>query len=88
MQFQRKRKVLPAIKAGSVEMVPVVDSIRFQPPGYRGIMVWNRPVSIDVRWANGVQRSIPISDPTRKWQGLILLAGLLISVLIWLNRRG
>lgn len=76
------------IKAGKLELVPFARVFRLRLPFTKNFrVVWNRPAALMVY--NGPDRDayIPIVDVTRRWQVGILLAGLLISSILWLGSR-
>ena len=75
------------IRVGDQEIVPISRSVRVQLPVLHGGLIWNRPVAVAVRTANGWEFELPVRDVTRRVQLFVLAAGILGSVLIWLARR-
>jgi hypothetical protein len=65
-------------------IVPVARSVLVQVPGVPGGLIWNRPVSVVVRAADGTEYQLPVHDVTRRVQLLVLAIGALGSLLIWL----
>ena len=61
-------------------VTPFSQSVLFRFPGSRGGFVWNRPVSVLVRQADGQEYILPVPDITRRVQ--IGLAGMLIFTLL------
>ena len=67
-------------------LIPFSQAVRLQIPGLPGGLIWNRPVSVLVRQADGSEQVLPVPDPTR--QITCVLAGLsLLSFLIYLAAR-
>jgi hypothetical protein len=46
-------------------ITPFVETIRVQPPRYRGVVLWQRPTSIVVREPNGETSVLQVEDVTR-----------------------
>ncbi len=71
-------------------ITPFMESIRFQPPRYRGVVIWQRPASVVVRDRAGNQEVLTVPDVTRQaifsMAGFVL-AGLLSVLTIALVRR-
>jgi hypothetical protein len=63
------------------KIIPIAQVLRFQPPGYRGGLIWNRPAAVRVEKVDGSVELIPIHDITRLIQ--IILAGMVAGVLIF-----
>jgi hypothetical protein len=61
-------------------VTPFSQSVLFRIPGFRGGFVWNRPVSVLVRQADGQESILPVADITRRVQ--IGLAGMLLFTLM------
>ncbi len=51
------------------------------PMGFGGI-VWNRPVAVKIRTANGVEHVLPVVDETRRRQIMVFILGLVGAILI------
>ena len=66
------------------EIVPVARSVHIQVPGVRGGWIWNRPVAVVVRAADGTEYRLPVHDVTRRVQLLVLAVGAIGSLLMWL----
>ena len=71
------------ITSGQLCLFPASQAVVVQVLG-RGGLVWNRPAAIGVQMPGEEVRFIPVYDYTRLAQVLILAAGLLGSLLIWL----
>ncbi|HJW91218.1 MAG TPA: hypothetical protein VJ436_11315 [Anaerolineales bacterium] len=72
-----------AIYSGPLTLIPLVHSLRIRFPRMRGGLVWNRPASIVVRDAEGGEHALPVPDPTRRAQLVLLGSGLVGALLIW-----
>jgi len=71
------------ITFGPLCLFPVSQAVVVQVSG-RGGLVWNRPAAVGIQMLGEEVRFIPVYDYTRLAQVLILAAGLLGSLLIWL----
>jgi hypothetical protein len=85
MRFETVRG--EGIQHGGRLLVPVARSLRVRLPGLSGGLVWNRPIGVEVERA-GERRLLPIQDPTRRLQWLLLGAGLAAALLYRSARRG
>jgi hypothetical protein len=73
------------IQAGEQTLMPFSKVWRFQAPGGRFSMTWNRPAAVLARAASGEEQILPIPDLTRRiifsllgvCVGAALLAGIL-----------
>lgn len=75
------------ILVGDTTIVPMAKSSRIQIPGWRGGVIWNRPISVLVQTSDGGEEVLPIRDVTRRTQ-LGLITGSIIGLLsVWLLRR-
>jgi hypothetical protein len=70
------------IQVNECQLTPIIKSTRVQPPGMWGVLFWHRPSAVVVQRPNGMDEVIPIQDPTRKAQLLLLGIGLVGSLLI------
>ena len=75
------------IRVDGQEIMPLARSVRVRLPVLHGGFMWNRPVAIVVRAADGSEYELPVHDVTRRMQVLVLAAGILGSLLIWLALR-
>ena len=75
------------IPAGNLELTPVSQAVVIRAPGQVNGLIWNRPVAVRVQVPGNEMQVLPVYDYTRLAQILILGAGLLGSVLIWLIFR-
>jgi hypothetical protein len=79
------------VTAGNLELTQVSQAVVIRAPGQVNGLIWNRPVAVRVKrvQADGEERQVtqvmPVYDYTRLAQILILGAGLLGSLLIWLR---
>jgi hypothetical protein len=73
------------VQAGNISLIPLARSMRIQLPGTPGGLVWNRPVSVVATGPGGRQQVLPVLDVTRRAQLVLLGAGLLGSLLLWLT---
>ncbi|HEY62242.1 MAG: hypothetical protein J7L73_08875 [Anaerolineales bacterium] len=80
-------RAIPKISTKNYEITPFVKSIRIQPPGFWGILIWNRPSAIAVETKQGDQRIISITDYTRLAQLIILGIGIVGSILLLVFNR-
>ncbi len=65
-------------------VTPIARSIGILFPGSSGVMVWNRPIAVEVRSAAGDVSMLRIHDVTRWMQLAAMLCGALVACLIWL----
>ncbi len=72
------------IPGGRVRLLSRVLALRWP---RRGGLIWNRPIGVVVEDEAGRRRFVPICDPTRRLQCLILAAGLAAAVFIRLAPR-
>ena len=56
------------ISVDDQEIVPVARSVHVQVPGVSGGLIWNRPVAVLVRAADGTEYQLPVHDVTRRVQ--------------------
>ena len=75
------------IQAGSNQITPFSQAVKFTLPGSRGGLIWNRPVSVLVQGEDGSEQALPVVDVTRIVQLALLGIGLAGGILFWLNRR-
>ena len=75
------------IAVDDMEIVPIARSVRIQVPGSHGGLIWNRPVAVAFRTADGREFELPVHDVTRRWQILLLGMGLIGALLIWVVLR-
>ncbi len=73
-----------AIDAGSLRLVPVARSWRLK-LGWLGL-VWNRASRVTV-FSDGQETTIPVRDETRRLQLILLGAGALGALWLWLAGR-
>lgn len=59
-------------------ITPFLETVRFQPPRYRGVILWERPASVVVRDPSGQQAVLQIHDETRN--AIFRLAGFALAV--------
>ncbi len=78
------------IKRGEPEIhrgwtvTPIARSIGLLLPGSSGVLVWNRPIAVEVRSAAGDISTLRIHDTTRWMQFAAMMCGALVACLIWL----
>lgn len=82
-----ENRVGQPIQLGKTQIIPITQSIKAQPPGFWGLLLWNRPTAVVVRTADGQEGVLPIQDVTRNTQLILLGIGLLGSLLVWLAFR-
>ena len=66
---------------------PVAVSHRVNIPGTHGGFIWNRPKAVIVEDSNGNRQVIPVVDPTRRFQFIILGTAVVGTLLTWLIFR-
>ena len=71
--------------AGERVLIPMAQVVRLQLPGPAvGGLIWNRPVSVVSRTADGQEQVLPVQDVTRQAQlallGLCLVTALVVPV--------
>lgn len=72
----------PVASAGG-SIVPLSRRWHLRLPGDRGGLIWNRPLALRVRDADGGERYHPIIDWTRIAQVGLLAAGLAMAAVFW-----
>jgi hypothetical protein len=75
------------IQVGQRRITPLASVLKVDFPGYQGGLVWNRPSAVLVTEADGQEHRLPVQDYTRQAQWLLIGAGVLGSLLIWLTFR-
>lgn len=65
---------------GNTTITPHAQSVQVLIPGNYGGLVWNRPHSITVQQEGADEQTLPVPDPTRMVQWL-LLASMLVSLI-------
>ncbi len=70
------------VTAGNLQLIPLAQNIRLQPPGLPVGLIWNRPTAVIVQSPDGQQEILPVPDLTRQWQLRILAAGLVAALVI------
>jgi hypothetical protein len=77
------------ISQGDVNIYPVSRTYRINFPRLRGGISWNRPYGVIVEDHMGNRQVLPVKDITRRYQVIILSAGLFVSLftLLVLNRK-
>lgn len=85
--IQSETRAGEPVQVGGARIIPFARSLRLQIPGRTAGLVWNRPVSVLVQYADGSEKILPIYDLTRLAQLGLLTAGLLAPLLIWRARR-
>jgi hypothetical protein len=77
------------LRHGSRVLVPILWTVTVRFPGRAGGLVWNRPVAVEVRGPEG-WRSLPVPDPTRRLQWLLVGAGAAAGIVLSIvgRRRG
>jgi len=71
------------VSRGGTHVMPLSRSLCFQPAGLPFGLIWNRPMSVVVRTADGEVQEIPVPDVTRRRQITWLFVGLFGSLLLW-----
>jgi len=74
------------IQAGENTITLVSQSVRLQPPGFPGGLIWNRPVAVRVQTGSEPEKTLPVRDVTRLAQLLVVglgLVGGLFTILAW-----
>jgi hypothetical protein len=84
---QLENRVGHPIKAGNYKIIPIEQSLQFQPPGMWGFFFWRKPSSVVIEHPDGSDEIIEIQDVTRLAQISIWGFALLIPFIIWLFQR-
>jgi hypothetical protein len=71
------------ISSGDTHVMPLAHSICIRPAGLPLGFIWNRPLAVVVRTADGKVREVPVPDITRRRQVMWLAIGLFGSLLLW-----
>ena len=72
------------VKTEEYNIILVEHSIKVQPPGLKGFFFWKRPASVIVKYPDGKDEAIEISDPTRQAQIGILGVTIVVTFTLWL----
>ena len=75
------------LQVGSQTITVISRALRILPHWGFGGVVWNRPVSVKIQTASGVEHILPVVDETRLQQLIILAFGLAGAILISLFFR-
>lgn len=75
------------LQAGGQRIVPLARITRLGSLHLPLGLIWNRPVAVGVQEPDGRQQVLPVIDITRRAQWILLGAGLLASLLLWLSGR-
>ena len=76
------------VRAGRRRLTPFSKVLRIQiPGGPSGGLVWNRPIGVLVREADGQETMLHVRDTTRIVELLLIGAGLLGSLVLWSTYR-
>jgi len=81
--IRSKTKAGSAISSGETHVMPLAHSVCLQPRGLPFGIIWNRPLSVVVRTADGKVREVPVPDITRRRQVMWLAIGVFGSLLLW-----
>jgi hypothetical protein len=85
--IQLENRVGNPIKAGTFKLLPIEQSLQFQPPGMRFFFFWRKPSSVVVQYPDGNDEVLEIQDPTRQAQIMIWGLALIIPFIVWLLTR-
>ncbi|HBX70993.1 MAG TPA: hypothetical protein DEH25_16865 [Chloroflexi bacterium] len=85
--IQLENRVGRPIQAGEFKIIPIEQSLQFQPPGMRFFSFWRKPSSVIVQHPDGSDELLEIQDPTRQAQITLWGLALLIPFIIWLVKR-
>lgn len=77
----------PPIAYHDAKITPFSQSLRIQPPGFPGGLIWNRPASVLVVGADGQEQVLLVQDITRQIVWTLAGATLLIALFAWLRRK-
>ncbi len=75
------------IISGGTKVLPFSQALTIRFPFFSGGLIWNRPVSVLEVSADGHEQVLVIHDTTRIAQIVLLSAGAIGSLLIWLLFR-
>ncbi len=76
-----------AFRLNGSTIVPIARSVYIRSPLLSGGLIWNRPIAVLVRHADGSEYTLPVHDVTRRLQLFVLTVGALGALLIWLIQR-
>jgi hypothetical protein len=85
--FLSETKAGNQVPAGDLLVIPVSRATRIHFPGWKGGLIWNRPVGLWVQSPDGSEQFVPVYDITRRIQWMLLGVGLLGSILIMIASR-
>ena len=74
--FLSETKAGSQVPAGDLLVIPVSRATRIHLPGWKGGLIWNRPVGLWVQSPDGSEQFVPVYDITRRIQWMMLGAGL------------
>ena len=66
------------------KITPISRVVKIQAPVFMGGLIWNRPVAVTFKKADGSEQVIPVPDITRQVELTLLGAGILVFLVIWL----
>lgn len=75
------------LRLKGIEIIPFKQVVRVQPRGLWGVLLWDRPSAVAVRFNDGTEEVLQIRDITRLAQVAILGFSLVGSLLAWLLFR-
>jgi len=75
------------VRIGDYQIIPIEKSLRIQPPGMWGFLLWKRPSAVVIQHPNGEDEVIEIQDTTRQAQVFLLAFGVVCSIIILLLKN-
>ena len=82
MSFQEEVNMGEEIKVKGASLYPLSKVIRWTTGN--GGLIWNRPDSVLVKTDSGEEHILPVRDITREAQLMVLAAGAMASLFLWL----
>ena len=76
-----------AKRTRNMELTPITRVTKIKIPGYHAGLVWNRPKAVLVRWDDGLEQTLPVTDVTRVAIWAMLAGGLIGAFVMGLMFR-
>jgi hypothetical protein len=79
-----ENRVGKPISVADYHLLPVEKTLRIQPPGMWGVLLWRRPSKVIIQHPDTSDEVIEIHDPTREAQIFLVALGVVVSIIILL----
>jgi hypothetical protein len=85
--FETSIKKGKTSQVGNYELTPVTNVLKVQAPGLPIGFIWNRPMAVIVRTADGMEKTLPVTDYTRVTIWAMLAGGIAGAIMMGLLYR-